>query len=94
MIKMTFSEYCISGYLGNKCNCSRCREQRGLPITPESEELSKYQSLLYRSIGGTKDTIWNVLRKEFPDKKDMLTIAEKVNKEIIRHLETGNFKYE
>lgn len=91
---MTFSVYCISGYVGDKCNCSRCRTQRGLKVTVESEELSKYQSMLYKNTGGTEGKIWSVLKKELSNKKvdiDIVDISNKINEAIKKQLETGKF---
>ena len=40
---VTFSQYCRSGLL-ERCECWRCRESRGEPVTSESNTLAERQS--------------------------------------------------
>lgn len=35
--KMTFSVNCCSGLIGERCQCWRCRKDRGEPVTEETE---------------------------------------------------------
>jgi hypothetical protein len=39
-LQITFSRYCCSGLIGEDCECSRCRKQRGEAVTCESQALA------------------------------------------------------
>ena len=43
-VGFTFSVNCRSGYLGNKCQCWRCRKERGEEATKETEEIAAEQA--------------------------------------------------
>lgn len=38
--KVTFSVNCRSGIIGSRCQCWRCRKERGQEVTPETEALA------------------------------------------------------
>ncbi len=40
-VPFTFSRYCVSGFVGeDKCECWRCRKDRGLEVILRSEQES------------------------------------------------------
>lgn len=43
-VPFTFSIHCRSGYLGDKCNCWRCRQKRNEEVTDETNALAKKEA--------------------------------------------------
>jgi len=62
-VKMTFSKNCVSGFIGNACQCWRCKTARGEEVTSISEKFAQMTADRLRYGGTAEERAWKLISR-------------------------------